>query len=64
MSNIDDVIVAAIGLLAAIVGGKAATSRINKKNRLSGNIKQSGIGNVNNTANLTQNSDNNDNEKK
>lgn len=63
MANTNDVIVAAIGLAAAIVGGGFAANHISKKGKNKAKITQGGIGKVSNNATLNQTVTNEGNER-
>ena len=63
MANTNDVIVAALGLAAAIVGGGLVVTRISKKGKNKAKLTQNGIGKVTNNATLNQTVTNEGNER-
>jgi len=63
MANTNDVIVAALGLVAAIIGGSIAVNYISKKSKNKAKITQNGIGKVSNNVTLNQTVTNEGNER-
>ena len=63
MTNTNDVIIAALGVVAAVVGGGFAVHYISKKGKNKAKITQGGIGKVSNNATLNQTITNEGNER-
>ncbi len=63
MANTNDVIIAALGIIVAIIGGGFAITRISKNGKNKAKLTQSGIGRVSNNATLNQTVTNEGNER-